>query len=448
MSGIELAHGIGGAQDLPLPPSLAISGAAAALLVSFVVLAYAWKSPRFATSTPIPAPRWLDTIVSAPAFGLAARLLGLAVFGYAIFAAVFGPDLQVNPFFGLFYVFLWVVPVFASLLLGPFWRSVSPARSINTAIARLTGGDPERGAFAFPAEAGHWPAALGLFAYVWLELVYLDNSELAPVRLWFMAYVAAMLLGGVLFGNQFYAYADPFEVYSTLIGRLSGWTRIDAPADEPGTRGRLAWQNPLALLAQTPPAPGLLAVVSVLLGSTAFDSFSGSAPWRRIGEASPLPQTLLGTLGLLLFCAVVAGLVAFAAAATQPGDGTSRAELPNRFAHSVVPIVAGYIVAHYLTFTVHVGQATLAQLSDPLLTGADWFGTADWGVNYWLAYHPTLVAVIKVLAVVTGHVLGVISAHDRSLEVLPISQQIRGQLPLLVVMICFTVGGLYLLFAT
>ena len=54
---------------------------------------------------------------------------------------------------------------------------------------------------------------------------------------------------------------------------------------------------------------------------------------------------------------------------------------------------------------------------------------------------------MKVVAVVTGHVLGVIAAHDRAVKVLPKRHQLTGQLPMLVAMIAFTVGGLYLLFA-
>ncbi len=42
-----LGHGIGGAKDLPVPPELAIVGAVAALAVSFVVLALAWREPRY-----------------------------------------------------------------------------------------------------------------------------------------------------------------------------------------------------------------------------------------------------------------------------------------------------------------------------------------------------------------------------------------------------------------
>jgi hypothetical protein len=49
--------------------------------------------------------------------------------------------------------------------------------------------------------------------------------------------------------------------------------------------------------------------------------------------------------------------------------------------------------------------------------------------------------------VVLGHVLGVIAAHERAIELLPKRHQLTGQLPLLFAMIAFTVGGLYLLFA-
>ena len=43
------AHGIGGQADLPISLGLAISGAVAALVVSFTVLVVAWRSPRYAT---------------------------------------------------------------------------------------------------------------------------------------------------------------------------------------------------------------------------------------------------------------------------------------------------------------------------------------------------------------------------------------------------------------
>ena len=133
--------------------------------------------------------------------------------------------------------------------------------------------------------------------------------------------------------------------------------------------------------------------------------------------------------------------------ATGVTSDTPRRALPDLFAHSVVPIIVGYIVAHYLTYFVEYGQTTLIQLSDPFSRGDDYLGTADLQVNYWLSAHPTFLAVTKVLAVALGHVVGVVAAHDRAIRLLPRRHQLTGQLPLLVAMVGFTVGGLYLLFA-
>ena len=124
-----------------------------------------------------------------------------------------------------------------------------------------------------------------------------------------------------------------------------------------------------------------------------------------------------------------------------------RRALPDLFAHSVVPIIVGYIVAHYLSYFVEYGQTTLIQLSDPFTRGDDYLGTADLQVNYWISAHPTSLAVTKVLAVTLGHVVGVVAAHDRAIRLLPRRHQLVGQLPLLFAMVGFTVGGLYLLFA-
>jgi hypothetical protein len=48
---------------------------------------------------------------------------------------------------------------------------------------------------------------------------------------------------------------------------------------------------------------------------------------------------------------------------------------------------------------------------------------------------------------VAGHVLGVFAAHDRAVRVFPTREAIVGQLPMMVLMIAYTFGGLSLLFA-
>ena len=433
------AHGIGGAKDLPIPAEYAMAGAGAALAVSFIVLALAWRTPRFDAATHgRPAPAWLASLVDSTAFAVVLRVLGFAFFAYVVWAAVAGPDLLLNPTFGVVYVLLWVGLVPMTLLFGPFYKAVSPMRTIHLAFTKLTGGRPEEGIAKLPAWVGVWPAALGLLAFVWLELVYPGSTYLSPVRLWFAAYLAISIVGAAVFGSEWLEKADPFEVYSTLVGHLSVFGRT---AD-----GTLVLRSPLGNLDGVPPDRGLVGVVAVLFGSTAFDSFKDSNEWLKFTQSVSMSSTVLDFIALLAFCAVVGVTFSAATMATGVQEGLGRRTLPDRFAHSVVPIIVGYIVAHYLSYFVEVGQQTVVQLSDPLGKGWNLLGTADWTVSYWLSTHPTFLAILKVLSVVTGHVLGVIAAHDRAVKLLPKRHQLTGQLPLLFVMVFYTVTGLYLLF--
>lgn len=433
-----LAHGVGGAKDLPIPAEYAIAGACAALAISFTVLALAWRTPRFNTGERAkPVPTWLSTAVDSRWFRGGVRLWGFAFFAYVAAAAVFGKDLDTNPIFGVFYVLLWVGLVPMSLAFGPFYKAISPVRSINWALAKVAGTDPERGLRDYPARLGYWPAAIGLFAFAWFELVYPFNAELGPLRLWCAVYVAVMLVGGAVFGNKFIEHADPFEVFSTLVGHLSVWGREG---------DRLVFRNPLANLDLVEVKPGLLAVGSVLLGSTAFDSFKGSNWWTRHIQALDQHITLVNLVALLGFMAAVFVFFAVATMLTGIHDGTKRINLPELFAHSLIPIVVGYFVAHYLSYLVEWGQLTVIRLSDPFSTGANYLGTGDRAVDFWLTYHPTFLAMTKVGGVIVGHVVAVVAAHDRAIKLLPKRHQLTGQLSMLVVMVCFTIGGLALLF--
>jgi hypothetical protein len=433
------AHGLGGAKDLPIPAEYAVAGACGALAVSFIVLALAWREPRFSPASLAGGAPQPDEAGApgGPVSGPILRVLGFVFFAYVAIAAIFGADSLINPVFGVFYVLLWVGPVPLSVAFGPVYRALSPARTINWALARLTGGDPELGLREYPARLGYWPAALGLVAFLWMELIYPGNAELGNVRLWLAAYFAIMLIGGAVYGNTFFARADPFEVYSTLVGHLSPLWRVE---------GRVRLVNPFRHLATIPIRPGLLAVGAVLLGSTAFDSLGGTEFWLTRTQELGMSRQVISLIGLLGLIALVALLFAGATMLTGVADGAERRGLPHAFAHTLVPIVVGYIAAHYLSMLVEQGQQTLIQLSDPLSNGANLLGLSDRGVNLWLSRHPTFLASTKVVAVVTGHVVAVIAAHDAAVRLLPRKHQLSGQLPLLFVMVAFTGAGLALLF--
>lgn len=428
-------HGVGGAKDLPIPAEYAIAGACAALTVSFVVLALAWRKPHFADSPTGVVDE--GGAPGGPVVGTVLRLVGFAFFLYVAFAALFGQDSLINPVFGVFYVLLWVGIVPLSVAFGPVYRALSPVRTINLLLAKVTGSDPEGGLRQYPERLGYWPAALGLLAFLWMELLFPGNAELGNVRLWLAVYLAVMLIGGAVYGTTFFARADPFEVYSTLVGHLSPLRRVD---------GKMQWVNPFTHLASIEVRPGLLAVCAVLLGSTAFDSLGESELWLTNTQDLGVSRQTIGLVGLIGLIALVGLLFAGATMLTGIHEGHDRRRLPGAFAHSLVPIVIGYVFAHYLSLLVETGQQTLIQLSDPLSNGANVLGFADRGVNYWLTEHPTVLAVSKVLGVLVGHVVAVIAAHDAAMRLLPKRDQLSGQLALLFVMVGFTAGGLLLLF--
>jgi hypothetical protein len=177
-----------------------------------------------------------------------------------------------------------------------------------------------------------------------------------------------------------------------------------------------------------------------------FDGAFGSTWWVRFAQSAPVPRVLLGSAGLLLTVAVVGGLFAGCTVAAGWLAGRGAAGMPSAFAHSVVPVALGYVTAHYYSLLVLQGQQAFVLLSDPLGTGADWLGTAGRAPDATLVA-PQVVANVQVVAIVLGHVLGVVLAHDRAVRLFPRGSAVLGQIPLLIFMVTLTCLGLFLLFA-
>jgi hypothetical protein len=69
------------------------------------------------------------------------------------------------------------------------------------------------------------------------------------------------------------------------------------------------------------------------------------------------------------------------------------------------------------------------------------------GVNAAIFNYPTAIALIQLLAIVAGHIVGIICAHELAVRLLPAEHSLAGQLPMLAVMVCYTCAGLVLLFS-
>ena len=92
----------------------------------------------------------------------------------------------------------------------------------------------------------------------------------------------------------------------------------------------------------------------------------------------------------------------------------SRGELGRALAHTLVPIAAAYVVAHYFSLLAYNGQDIWRLASDPLGDGSDLFGGADAGIDYSVV-SATAIWYVQVGALVIGHVAALVLGHDRAL---------------------------------
>ncbi|NYJ06749.1 hypothetical protein [Petropleomorpha daqingensis] len=426
-----LAHGVGQRIDLPIPLGLALYGGGFAILISFAVLLLFWRTPRLGDATSgRPVPAGLQRFADSSRVRAALQALALLCAAFVLAVALFGPrDIPKNLAPWALYVTFWVGLVPASLLLGPVWRVLNPLRLLARAL-------PGRGRAAERLPAlGLWPGAVSLFAFVWLELVPRDRAQPTVVAGFLIGYAVVHLAAAWWFGDGWFAHGDGFEVYSTLLGRLSVWGRRDD--------GRLVLRSPLSNAMAIPAERGLAAVVVVLLGSTAFDGLTRTSWWQSgPGAADDL---LSGTLGLLAMTALVAALYNAGTRLSARMGRLRGIPFPRLFAATVVPIALGYTIAHYFSLFVLDGQTTWILASNPFgVAGIDLFGTYGNVVDL-TAVGPDAIALVQVGAVVTGHVVGVTLAHERALRLAP-KAPASDQLPLVLVMIVFTIGGLGLLF--
>jgi len=442
---IVLAHGLGGRSDLPVPLWLAMYAATAAVVISFIAVLAFWPRPRLAGDAGREVPPRLQRVADSPVTRAALRACGVLLGALFLLAAWTGVDSAAdNPAPTWFYVWFWVGLVPASVLLGPVWRLLNPLRGVVGVLLLARGGRPvlaEDQARRIVERAGYWPAVIGVAAFVWLELVYTQPDRPRTVALFVTGYALVHTVGGLLVGQRWFDRGDGFEAYSTLLARLAPLGRRPD--------GRLVLRNPLAGLAGVTAAPGLVAFVCVLLGSTAFDGLSRTALWRTVSTGTSTAVYLLsGTLGLVASAAAVAAIYHGALGLTRPFLAADhRGGLAMAFAHTLVPIAIGYTVAHYFSLVVFQGQAGVLLATDPFGRGWDLLGTAGARIDYTVLSTATI-ALVQVGAIVAGHILGVVAAHDRAVAVLARRHLRRGQYPMLAAMITYTGVGIALLVGT
>ena len=437
------AHGLVGRTDLPVPESAFIGAAAAVLVVSFVALAGLWQQPRLQDPRErrlFALGRWVDVV---------GGVFGVGMFVLTVYAGLAGTEAaQANFAPTAVFVVLWAGIPLLSLLLGDIWRVLSPWRAIGRAtgwaVRRVAGEDmPEP--LDYPPRLGLWPAVAGLAAFGWIELVWSRNDEPSALAVAALAYAVVQFVGMSVYGvEQWTRRGDAFEAYFSLFARLAPLVRRD---------GVLYARLPLAGLATSAPPAGWVWLVTTAIGITAFDGFQEGKFTEivddlqqffvDVGFSLATALTLAFTVGLIGCVLAVSALYRLGVAGVGRLRGSASAAVA--FASSLLPIVAAYVIAHYFSLLAYNGQAVAFLISDPLGEGSDVFGTADSRIDYgWIS--ATGIWYVQVGALVIGHVAGLVLSHDRALALSGSAKEAtRSQLVMLLVMVCFTVLGLWLL---
>ncbi len=320
----------------------------------------------------------------------------------------------------------WAGYAMSTYLVGNTWPAINPWRAIARWLPSL-----ER---AYPERLGAWPAVGGLLGLVWVEVV----SPVAELP-WLLSgvvlgYTVVTLAGAVVYGTeQWFGEVDPIARVFRHYGRMAPLQRTD--------RG-IGVRLPGAALADRarPLSTDETAFVVALLWVTTYDGLVSTAAWSAVAEpivGAGVPPRVLYLAAILAGFGLFLGAYRLAARhARKSADSYVTADyVAGWFAPALVPIAAGYHVAHFLGFFVGLAPALVATLGAPLSpplhppvgTLPAWYGAAQMGF------------------IVLGHLVAIWVSHALSFELFPGRlQPIRSQYPFIVVMVCYTATSLWI----
>jgi hypothetical protein len=433
--------------SLPIPEEVFAWAAAAVLVISFAALALLWPKPRLEETSWRALPFGLGRVLGSRVVDVLCGVIGVALLVVVIVGAYIGPETALNNFAPTFIMItFWVGLVLVSLLFGDVFRAFSPWRAIGRATGALLGARAPAHR-PYPERLGRWPAAIGLLVFTWIELAAGWTDLPRTLVTAALGYTALTLAAQAVFGTETWSRrGEAFSVYFNLFSRISPFETRD---------GVVGLRPPLGGLPRLDPVPGTVATVTMMIGTVTFDGLSQGPVWTDLStslneELVSLgladPTRLIDTLGLLAAVLLVAGFYWLGIeGAHSVSGGLSAARLRRIFIHTLVPIAAVYVAAHYVSYFLLEGQAIKYLASDPFGQGWDLFGTASAAIDFSLISQNTT-WYLQVGLVVLGHVCALLLAHDRALATYrDPGVAVRSQYWMLGIMVGFTLLALWLL---
>ena len=369
------------------------------------------------------------------------KAIGLTALALLLAAAWFGSDSPaLNPAPTWLYVWIWVGIIPLSLLFGPVWRLANPLRTLAGSGAAWVVSHPARRASPTGRRSRDSSDSSGSNSPT--PTARIHSSSRASSRSTPIVNVAA----GIIYGPRWFAIGDSFEVYAEVLAKLSPLGRDDQ-------QRHLVLRNPLAGLATIPQERGMVALLCLLLGSTAFDGISRWSAWTTLtGELGP-HQRISSFTPSGCWWQSRRSSPFFSGG---PGDGSARIRpgaLGNAGPAWRVRALAGTdrdrVRRRALLLVrdvpgpgrVAAGNRSVRPRLGPARGGGDRGSTTR-------SLGTGLIAGVQIGAIVLGHVLGVVSAHDRATQLFRRRQLRRAQYPMLAAMVAFTAGGIALVTAS
>ncbi len=441
-----LAHASDRGHVLLLPTGYYLVGGAFAVAISFLVLALLpqgcldriWRGSFRLGSFPDTLRPWVS-------------VLSFAGFALLVAAGFFGSrDPLSNPLPLFVWTLLWAGLVLLQGLVGDLWSWLNPWYGPWRIVSPVSGGRP---LLSLPGWLGYWPAFILFAAFAWFELIYPAPDDPARLALatggyWLFSFVAMLLFGW----REWSRRGEFLTVFFSLIARFAVLRRD-------GSNLSLNWPGAKMLDVELLPLSGT-AFVLLTLSSVSFDGLSKTFFWLGLFGVNPLEypgRTALigvGTFGLATIFVLLAGLFFLAVFLGRALAGSGKTGLVGAaglLVWSIMPIALAYHAAHYLTVLLVDGQYALAALSDPFALGWDVFGTAQMQIEAGIvagAQSAWWLWNLQAGAIIAGHVLAVLVAHALAERLYSVgSRAVLSQLPLTLLMIAYTVFGLWLLAA-
>ncbi len=436
--GPALAHATERMVILTLPTGWYMLGAGLAVALTALAGLMARRLPAFSARILIDRPAILGRSVTS--------WLVTALFWALIATGVWGTrDPLTNLLPLTVWTVLWVGLTLASVLFGNIWRGVEPWTGPVRALRRLTGRTGSIGL----SRLGHWPAVAGYLGFAWFEIVSLAPADPLVLARVAAGYYLLILALAVLEGEDWLEKGEFLTLYFTMISRIAPfWAeyageRVKVMAGLPGAQ----------VLRLAPLSPSAIAFVTLVLASVSFDGLSETFRWLAFLGINPLEfpgrSSVYGvnTVALIAFWAASAALVLAAIRAGLPTGTFGQAAGPIML--SFLPIAAGYHVAHYLIALLTNGQYAIAALNDPLGRGWQLLGLGEHWVSFGFLNTRSGVEAIwttQFATILGAHLLAVI-LNLKLTERIPGADGFRAHLPMTILMIFYTVFGLWLLSA-